>query len=259
MSEVCKHCNGPMPPAGSAAECPNHPELPLSGLCGSKCLLCEMRQKYYGPGVKCRIHVAEHSIPTVPEVALTDAAQAWADSQQLADEQRYRAARNLVKQNKLIPEVTGEGTLPPLDVTDEDRARAKADNLKTNYTGRRLALMYYCRERQLLALTAQLAAEQEKAEEPQAIFDLGHTRTRKADLLWRAAHPGNDLVLPDLGVLVNWLMQRAEAAEALVTQMQPALELFAKWYEEDSTEFNRDTAFYMAKDALSHANAAKHT
>jgi len=44
-----------------------------------------------------------------------------------------------------------------------------------------------------------------------SLFDLQWKRTQEATELWRAAHPGNDLVLPDLGVLITWLMERADA------------------------------------------------
>ena len=41
-----------------------------------------------------------------------------------------------------------------------------------------------------------------------ALFDLQQTRMRLATLAWRAAHPGNDLVSPDLGTLLDWLIER---------------------------------------------------
>lgn len=51
------------------------------------------------------------------------------------------------------------------------------------------------------------AAIQAKAVEPlEALFDLQFTRTVEADALWREAHPGNDLVVPDLGTLIGWLL-----------------------------------------------------
>ena len=40
----------------------------------------------------------------------------------------------------------------------------------------------------------------------QALFDLQHTRSIQADELWRAAHPGNEHVIPDLGRLLEWMM-----------------------------------------------------
>lgn len=40
------------------------------------------------------------------------------------------------------------------------------------------------------------------------LFDKQWRRTREADELWRKAHPGNDDVMPDLGELIRWLMDR---------------------------------------------------
>ncbi len=49
----------------------------------------------------------------------------------------------------------------------------------------------------------------------QALFDLQHTRTQAAEALWRKAHPGKEGVKPDLGELVEWLMDgRARRLEA---------------------------------------------
>ncbi|WP_160006893.1 hypothetical protein [Rhizobium sp. 18055] len=45
------------------------------------------------------------------------------------------------------------------------------------------------------------------------LFDQQWKRTREAGELWRQAHPGNDLVSPDLGELVTWLMSCAAPAQ----------------------------------------------
>jgi len=52
--------------------------------------------------------------------------------------------------------------------------------------------------------------EQVKAEnkELNALFDLQHTRTQKAEHLWRIA-TGNHNIVPDLGVLIDWLIRKA--------------------------------------------------
>ena len=47
----------------------------------------------------------------------------------------------------------------------------------------------------------------EEVAELRALFDLQWKRSRQADKLWQAAHPGMDLVWPDLGELLTWLMQ----------------------------------------------------
>jgi len=52
----------------------------------------------------------------------------------------------------------------------------------------------------------------DNCQELQSIFDLGHTRTVEADKAWQKEHsrPG---VMPDLGVLVEWLMKKANLGE----------------------------------------------
>ncbi len=39
------------------------------------------------------------------------------------------------------------------------------------------------------------------------LFELQQTRTSKATIAWRAANPGNDHVSPDLGDLLDWLLE----------------------------------------------------
>ncbi len=55
-------------------------------------------------------------------------------------------------------------------------------------------------------------AEAENAELEQ-VFELQHSRSIEAVKLWRAAHPGNDLVLPDLWTLWTWVLDRITALE----------------------------------------------
>jgi len=45
-------------------------------------------------------------------------------------------------------------------------------------------------------------------EQLNALFDLQHTRTQKAEHLWRIA-TGNHNIVPDLGVLIDWLIRKA--------------------------------------------------
>jgi hypothetical protein len=57
---------------------------------------------------------------------------------------------------------------------------------------------------------------QAEVQELDQLFELQHTRTVEADKLWREAHPGNDFVIPDLGRLVEWLLEeRAVVKESL--------------------------------------------
>lgn len=62
-----------------------------------------------------------------------------------------------------------------------------------------------------------LKAENERLKR---LFDKQWERTREAGDLWRQAHPGNDLVSPDLGELVKWLMDSATAAEARIAELE---------------------------------------
>ena len=65
---------------------------------------------------------------------------------------------------------------------------------------------------------ARIAELTKRNEELEHLFDIQWKRTREAGELWRQAHPGNDLVSPDLGELVKWLMDRATAAEARLAE-----------------------------------------
>ena len=42
--------------------------------------------------------------------------------------------------------------------------------------------------------------------EVDAVFDKLWDRNMEAVAAWRAAHPGNDLVLPDMAVMLEWLL-----------------------------------------------------
>lgn len=56
---------------------------------------------------------------------------------------------------------------------------------------------------------AVLAYFREQVEENQALFDLQWTRMGEATALWRAEDPGaRELIQPDLGALLTWLMER---------------------------------------------------
>lgn len=60
----------------------------------------------------------------------------------------------------------------------------------------------------------------QRVAEYEATFWLQHRRMGQATKLWRKAHPGNDLVLPDLGELLDWLMARYDVSEALLMRTQ---------------------------------------
>jgi len=60
-------------------------------------------------------------------------------------------------------------------------------------------------------LDGTIAGELAEAAELRELFALQRTRTREAEALWQAAM-GKPDVLPDLGGLIAWLIQRAEGA-----------------------------------------------
>ncbi|WP_439372966.1 hypothetical protein [Bradyrhizobium sp. DASA03120] len=63
-------------------------------------------------------------------------------------------------------------------------------------------------------LRAELAAAKEQAAELQDIFDLQWDADMRAVQRWRAANPGNELVLPDRANLVVWLLGMVERSAA---------------------------------------------
>lgn len=65
-------------------------------------------------------------------------------------------------------------------------------------------------------LQTEIELLRKRNERLERLFDLQWKRTREAGELWRQAHPGNELTSPDLGELVQWLMDRANTAEAKV-------------------------------------------
>ena len=62
------------------------------------------------------------------------------------------------------------------------------------------------------AIARAVNAEQEQAD-MERLLEMQHERTRQADELWRKQH-NKPLTSPDLGTLIEWLMKRAEKAEA---------------------------------------------
>ena len=66
------------------------------------------------------------------------------------------------------------------------------------------------------------AAERER-DDAQALLNMQHSRVVTATRLWREAHPGNDLVMPDLGRLIDWLLLRSDEARAHAADLRGAL------------------------------------
>jgi len=72
---------------------------------------------------------------------------------------------------------------------------------------------------------------------------------------WHAIAP---LGGPALAILPNGRRDTQDANAALIAaapDLLLACEAFVNWYEVDSTEFNRDTAFHLAKEAIARAEA----
>jgi chromosome segregation ATPase len=67
--------------------------------------------------------------------------------------------------------------------------------------------------RQTADLRAELAAVTKDRDELSALIEKQHSRVIKAIRLWRKAHPGNELTWPDLGALIEWLIERKGAAK----------------------------------------------
>lgn len=55
----------------------------------------------------------------------------------------------------------------------------------------------------------------EELDELNALFDLQRTRMNEATAAWREAHPGKELVSPDLGGLLEWLLAEIERLKVL--------------------------------------------
>jgi hypothetical protein len=63
-------------------------------------------------------------------------------------------------------------------------------------------------------------------QELRGLFDLQHTRYGEAEKLWRRAAPGRNLTSPDLGRLLEWLMQeRKSCAEAYAKERKHSARL----------------------------------
>ena len=76
--------------------------------------------------------------------------------------------------------------------------------------GRNAALESNIAEYQQIGVAYQqtVAELQGQVGELESLFDLQQTRMGEATALWREHHPGNELVLPDLGNLLSWLLAR---------------------------------------------------
>lgn len=80
-------------------------------------------------------------------------------------------------------------------------------------------LMTYGEVHEENALFAEEVARlREEVKECRATIDLGWKRSVEANKLWRNAHPGNDLVMADLGDLLTWLMEKLARLRAALDE-----------------------------------------
>lgn len=107
---------------------------------------------------------------------------------------------------------TGEGTGLGLLFGDDDR-------------GPRLFVL----ARNLIAF---LIAEYRENNE---LFDLTWAANSRGVAAWREKHPGNDLVLPDQGNLVEWLLGDRDVLLARVRELEAALDPFVALADEIDT------------------------
>ena len=70
-------------------------------------------------------------------------------------------------------------------------------------------------------LLAEIDRLREDATNNEASFDLRHRADMRGIKAWRDAHPGNDLVQPDHGDLVCWLIAEIDRLRSLVPADAP--------------------------------------
>lgn len=116
----------------------------------------------------------------------------------------------------------------PIDLSKEGLAaiRKEAEEHSYNRAGRHV-----------LALLDHIAALEAKNAELEHLFEMQWRRMGAATAAWRQAHPGNDLVLPDLGALLAWLLDHIEKLEAGIRRLIRDEEDAARQYR----EIGRDT------------------
>ena len=110
---------------------------------------------------------------------------------------------------------------------DLDQATTLAERVRTRHSERVGDRSSYLLAVATTTLIAEVRAAREEVADLRAIFDLQWTRTREADERWRAEAPEERAgVMPDLGVLIKWLMDRADQAEAHDRQPYPTADAY---------------------------------
>jgi hypothetical protein len=93
-----------------------------------------------------------------------------------------------------------------------------------------------------------LEAAEAKVKEYQSLFDLQHTRTLKADKLWQDAHTEECHVYPDLGKLIDWMLDEISGWRHRAKLAEDSFEN-AKKFGENATK--------RIAELLDHAQRAK--
>jgi hypothetical protein len=86
---------------------------------------------------------------------------------------------------------------------------------------------------ELLDLRKRVADLEESQRDYDALFDMQHKRTHKADVEWQTA-TGHADVLPDLGELIEWLRSDRDSLRRMVADLAGALETVRSDVEESS-------------------------
>lgn len=109
------------------------------------------------------------------------------------------------------------------------------------------------------AMLRQVMEERDKLRdelaEARRLFDLQQKRMAEAVAEWRMMNPGNDLVQPDLGALLHWLMEERKAA--IRDADDRLIELSQALNERDEAQRWRDEWREQSKRMATAADAAE--
>jgi hypothetical protein len=76
----------------------------------------------------------------------------------------------------------------------------------------------------------------------QALFDIQHTRMKEAVDVWRNENPGNELVLPDLGKLLEWMLGEMRSGQYSTQYLKWKMRANELDAENDGLKKERDEA-----------------
>ena len=89
-------------------------------------------------------------------------------------------------------------------------------------------------------LRKQLAKALAEIEEHHELVRMCHKRTVEADKLWQKAHNKPD-VWPDLGVLIEWLINEKKSAEQRAAETRTTLKSLYAWVQAEADHFGANT------------------